>query len=110
LLGYEFKKKYVPSKKPVKENLHYKDIGEYLFKDKFGELSEEVDLTKANQIYNEYVNVMVQIHKRLNSHYKRTVNECLNDDQKGTLGEKIETDPLIHPGDDSEEGRIYYNI
>lgn len=38
LIGYEFKKKHIDSKKPIKENIHFADIGEYFFLDKHGQL------------------------------------------------------------------------
>lgn len=103
LLNYQFKKKYVVSKKPVKENIHFKDVREYLFKDKFGQQCDDVDLIKTNQIYNGYLNVMEQAHKRLNMYFKKVINEWFSDEQKAKFGKHIQTEALKHPHDANYE-------
>ena len=103
LIGYEFHKTDT-NLLDFQENpiLKFNDIGEYFFKDRFGELAEEVDYKKADQIYNDYVNVMSQIHKRLNAHFKRIITEWFSDEKKEELGTFVNIKPLLHPGDYEE--------
>ena len=65
-----------------------------------------MDLKKVDQIYNDYASVMSQVHKRLNAHYKRMISECFSDERREQLGSFADTEPLRHPGDDSDEDDI----
>jgi hypothetical protein len=98
LTGYEFQN----TRKAIKGEIDFDDVGEYFFKDRFGHIAEQVDFKKVDQIYNEYVNVMSQVHKRLNAHFKRVISECFSGDKQNQLGSFVIVKTLTHPGDNEE--------
>ena len=57
----------------------YKNVGEYFFKDKHGDIWQEVEMSRVDMIYNDYINVMNQIYKRLVGHFKIIILECYNE-------------------------------
>lgn len=99
LVGYHFKTKSAVSSKNVKNAADYKNVGEYFFKDKHGDIWQEVEMSRVDMIYNDYINVMNQIYKRLAGHFKRIIWECFSEEQKDELGSFVDTEPLKHPGD-----------
>ena len=86
-----------------KMSLEFNSVGEYFFKDKYGDMPTTLDMSKADQIYTDYVNVMSQVHKRLSSQYKRIITECICEEKRQDLGKVLEIKPFKHPGDDSDD-------
>lgn len=89
------------------------NLTEYLFADKYGELSETINATEINQIYLAYMQSLIDSYDRLKSKFNQFQTRCLSDKQKRECGLLLVAPQLMMPQEkdrqDEEMDQLYSN-
>lgn len=82
----------------------------FFFKDENGNIPDELNFRKVDKVYNDYINIFSHMYDRMTGKFKRYVSECLEPDQVVLLEDRINVQPLKHPGDeiskDDQDGQL----
>ena len=79
------------------------NVAEYLFSNDRGEIADDIDTNEIEQIYNGYMQALVNSYDKLKGKFNTFAAKCLSEKQKRESGLILVAPPLVLPGDKEQE-------
>lgn len=74
-----------------------RNLTEYLFADKYGDISSDIDTREVNAVYLSYMQSLIDAYDRLKSKFNQLQTRCLSEKQKRECGVDRVAPTLIMP-------------